>query len=183
MAIHKIIRMGHPVLRKKAQKLSVEEILSDETRVLIGDMEETMATKNGVGLAAPQIGISKQLAIIHLSEENSKRYSQKERSPLIVVINPTITILNESTSGFWEGCLSIPKLRGFVERPNKIQVDFVDQGNSPQSMVLEGFLATVFQHELDHLEGKLYIDHIKDMKNLTFFEEYKQFFKENTQSC
>ena len=170
MAVHQIIKMGNPILRKKSKKLSKEEITSSEIKTLIQDMWETMEASGGIGLAAPQIGVSIQLAIIKIPSD-SKRYPQAEKSKEYIIINPKITYLTQETQGFWEGCLSLPGLRGYVERPKKIKVDYLDQGARSSSIVLEGFLATVFQHELDHLFGNLYIDHIKDMSLLSYESE------------
>jgi peptide deformylase len=129
-----------------------------------------LAAAGGIGLAAPQIGISKQLAIIKLSEE-SDRYPDMEDSESFVIFNPKISVLDENEQGFWEGCLSVPGLRGFVERPRSIRVDYLDENAEPVFIEIEDFLATVFQHELDHLIGKLYVDRMKDITTLTFEDE------------
>ena len=133
-------------------------------------MWDSLKEAGGIGLAAPQIGISKQLAVIKLSEE-SERYPDMEDSEAFVIFNPEITILDEAEQGFWEGCLSVPGLRGFVERPRKIRVDFLDENAETCSIEVEDFLATVFQHELDHLIGKLYVDRMKDIGTLMFEDE------------
>ena len=133
-------------------------------------MWHSLAAAGGIGLAAPQIGISKQLAVIKLTEE-SDRYPDMEDSEAFTIFNPKITVLDKTEQGFWEGCLSVPGLRGFVERPRKIRVDFLDENAKPRSIEVEDFLATVFQHELDHLVGKLYVDRIKDITTLMFEDE------------
>ena len=171
MAKHRIIKMGNPILRQVARDLSAEEIHSEEIKSLIADMFETMQEANGIGLAAPQIGISKKIAIIEVPTE-SDRYPESEASEQFIIINPEIEFLTNELQGFWEGCLSVPGLRGFVERPSKIKVSYLDQDAKEQSIELEGFLATVFQHELDHLFGKIYVDHIKDMTKLCFEDEF-----------
>ncbi|MEE2743265.1 MAG: peptide deformylase [Bdellovibrionota bacterium] len=177
MSIKKVLRMGHPLLRKKCDQLTEEEIRSPKTSTLIRDMYETMKAEKGIGLAAPQIGINKQIAIIELPKE-SERYEEVEETALIVVINPELTILDEEKQGYWEGCLSVPGLRGFVKRPRKIKVEFLGPEMEKQVLILEGFLATVFQHELDHLFGKLYLDHIEDTTLLSYEEEFYQFFSD-----
>lgn len=177
MSIKNLKRMGNPILRLKAQRLSGEEILSTETSELIQDLIENMHHYGGVGIAAPQIGVSKAVAILEVKNTNP-RYEITEDYPLTVFINPKISILDSTLQGYWEGCLSVPGLRGYVERPRKIQIDFTDQHNRPQTVIAEGFLATVYQHELDHLEGKIYIDHITDKTMLTYNEEYEQFWME-----
>lgn len=181
MSIKKVIRMGNPVLRQYAQTLTQEEILAESTQKLVQDMLETMDAEKGIGIAAPQIGVSKQVAIVGIPE-GSERYPQSESSPLIVVINPVITVLDDSTQGFWEGCLSVPGLRGYVERPRKVQIDYIDLNAKPQTIIAEGFLATVFQHELDHLFGKLYVDRITDLSKLSYMDEFIQFWAENPEA-
>jgi len=174
MAVREVIRMGHPTLRKKAELVKPDEINTPEFKQLIADMFETMKAYDGVGLAAPQINISKQLAIVGIPEDNP-RYPDQESTKQYIVINPRIKILDTKKMGFWEGCLSVPGMRGLVERPRKIQLDFLNEQGQAEKLVLEGFPAVVFQHELDHLEGTLYIDRIRDTKNLAFNEEYSKF--------
>lgn len=173
MARKKVLRMGHPLLREKAREMSLSEITSNETQKLIKDMRETMHKEGGVGLAAPQIGEPLQLAIIEFDDEDV-RYKLDLSQPLIVFINPTVKVLDETKTGMWEGCLSVPGLR-YVERPRKIQVDFLNEQGMHKSLVVEDFLAIVFQHELDHLDGVLYIDKLVDSKKLSFLEEFEQF--------
>ena len=170
MSVKEILKMGNPLLREVAEDFSVEEIKNSETQLLLEDMWDSLAAAGGIGLAAPQIGISKQLAVIKLTEE-SDRYPDMEDSEAFIIFNPKITVLDKTEQGFWEGCLSVPGLRGFVERPRKIRVDFLDENAKPRSIEVEDFLATVFQHELDHLVGKLYVDRIKDITTLMFEDE------------
>ena len=170
MSVHTILKMGNPILRKISTEFSNDEILSDKTKVLISDMLDTMKQASGIGLAAPQIGINKQLAIIEIPSKND-RYPDTTKSERYIIFNPKITLLTKETQGFWEGCLSVPGLRGFVERPKSIRIDYLDENSASKSLDLDGFLATVFQHELDHLFGKIYIDHIKDTKLIIFESE------------
>jgi peptide deformylase len=174
MAVRKIIRMGHPVLRRPADPLDASEIGSAETGRLIADMIDTLHDYGGIGLAAPQVGESVRLAIVEIPESGS-RYGELTGMPLTVFINPSITVLDEDTHGFWEGCLSVPGLRGFVERPQQIRVDYLGLAGNRQSIELSGFLATVFQHEFDHLDGKLYIDRMTDTRLLAFEEEFMRY--------
>jgi peptide deformylase len=148
MAVRKIVRMGHPVLRQPAAPLTPDAIASDETRRLI--------------------------AIIEIPDTGS-RYGDMPAMPLSVFINPSIEVLDPETHGFWEGCLSVPGMRGFVERPQQIRVDYLDLEGRPQSLELNGFAATVFQHEFDHLDGKLYIDRMTDTRLLAFEEEFVRY--------
>ncbi len=157
-------------MRQVAFDFKREEILSDDTKVLLGNMWDTLELAGGIGLAAPQIGVSKQLAIIELSSE-SERYPEAEASEPFIIFNPKISIIDNDLQGFWEGCLSVPGLRGYVERPRKIKIDYLDEFAEQQSIVLEEFLATVFQHELDHLIGMLYVDRMEDAGTLMFEDE------------
>ena len=170
MTVRQIIKMGNPLLREVADEFTPEEIKSAETKILLEDMWDSLAAVGGIGLAAPQIGISKQLTVIKLSEE-SDRYPDIEDTEAFVIFNPKITVLDETEQGFWEGCLSVPGLRGFVERPRSIRVDYLDENAESMYVEVEDFLATVFQHELDHLIGKLYVDRMKDITSLTFEDE------------
>ena len=170
MSVREIIKMGNPVLREIAEDFSPKEILSEETQSLVEDMWDSMEAAGGIGLAAPQIGISKQLAVIRLQEQ-SDRYPDMKDSEDFVIFNPKITILDKTEQGFWEGCLSIPGLRGYVERPRNIRVDYLDEDAKPKSIEIDEFLATVFQHEIDHLIGRLYVDRMKDITNLTYEDE------------
>ena len=199
MAIRKIARMGHPVLREKARQLTKEEILSPDMKVFLQDMIDTMNDYGGIGLAAPQVYESIAVAIVDYqddhpryaaetkaegkaenqkSEKDSKGKPVLHSLPFTIVFNPKITVLDSTEQSFWEGCLSVPELRGLVARPRKVQIDFLDLKAQPRTVVVEGFLATVFQHELDHLEGIVYVDHVKTApgKNvLSFTEEYTRF--------
>lgn len=174
--IQQICRMGNPVLREQARELTIQEIKSDEFTQLLLDMRDSMKHYGGIGIAAPQIGISLQVALIELPEVN--RYGEELDLPLTTFINPKIEYLTNEEQGFWEGCLSVPGLRGFVERPKKVKVTYLNEKGEAKVIIAEGFLATVLQHELDHLSGTLYIDRIKDPKLLTFQEEFDTFIKE-----
>ncbi len=166
--------MGHPVLRKKALEISRDYLVSDQFRQLVVDLRDSMKHYGGIGIAAPQIGVSLQVAVIELGSIN--RYGEEVNLPFTVFVNPKLDILSDELQGFWEGCLSVPGLRGFVERPKKLKVSFLNEKGEAQEIVAEGFLATVIQHELDHLFGVLYVDRIKDMCLLTYQEEYDQYF-------
>jgi peptide deformylase len=172
VAIREIIRMGHPTLRQVARPLSVEELRSNELRELVDDMVDTIHEAGGVGLAAPQINQSLRLAIIEIPGGGS-RYGDIPPMPLTVFVNPEIEVLDKETAGFWEGCLSIPGLRGYVERPQHVIVNAMDFQGKSFRIELEGFLATVFQHEFDHLDGRLYVDHIRDSRKLIFEDMLK----------
>ncbi len=180
MAIRKVARMGHPVLREKAREFTRAEILSPETRALVQDMAETMEEYGGIGIAAPQVHEARSIALIDYQDPESGESEDEatEPLPLTVVINPKITVLDETKQGFWEGCLSVPEIRGLVYRPRKVQIDFLDLEAKPQTIVAEGFLATVFQHELDHLFGTLFVDRIEyapGKSPIAFTQEYSRY--------
>ena len=174
MAIRKVARLGHPILRRKTRPLGRDEILSVDVQRLVSDMVETMHEYSGVGLAAPQVHESLRIAVIELEQLN-ERYRVDITQPLLVFVNAQVSVLDPTLYGFWEGCLSVPGLRGYVERPRKIRVDYLDHEGNPRSLVAEDFLATVFQHELDHLDGVLYVDKIKDPARFAFIEEYQRY--------
>lgn len=138
-------------------------------------MVETMHEYGGIGIAAPQVHESLQLAILEFEEDND-RYPDMGKQPLLVVCNPKITVLDKEEQGFWEGCLSVPELRGLVYRPRKVAIDYLDEKAKPKRIEAEGFLATVFQHELDHLAGKLFVDRVRDMTKFAFIEEYQKYW-------
>jgi len=133
-------------------------------------MWDVMKNAGGIGLAAPQIGISIQLAVIKLESE-SERYDNLENSDEFVVFNPKLEVIDKQKQGFWEGCLSVPGLRGYVERPRKLRIKYLDECAIEKEIVVEDFLATVFQHELDHLFGYLYVDRLNSTKDLVFEDE------------
>jgi peptide deformylase len=174
VAVREIIRMGHPTLRNRARALSAAEITSEQTARLVEDMIDTLHHAGGIGLAAPQINEPVRLAIIEIPKGGS-RYGEIPAMPLTVFANPEIQVLDGPRAGYWEGCLSVPGLRGFVERPQHVKVRARDLANQPLEMELHGFLATVFQHEFDHLDGYLYLDRMDDLSKLTYEEEFLRF--------
>lgn len=172
MSILKVLKIGNPILRKKSLEISEDEIRTKEFKRLVRDMFDTMHYENGIGLAAPQIGILKRLVIIGAEEQNP-RYPNAPHLKEQILINPVIYPLEEPKrgEGYWEGCLSVPGMRGYVERPQKIKLEYYDEKWSFHSVVVEGFPAVVYQHECDHLDGILYVDRLKDTKLFGFTEE------------
>jgi len=166
--------MGHPLLREVARSLEPTEIDSAWLRGLVADMTDTLQDYGGVGLAAPQVAEPVRVAIIEIAGGPS-RYGDLAQIPLTIFVNPTVEILDGPQAGFWEGCLSVPGLRGFVERPQHVRVEYLDGQGKRHQLELEGFLATVFQHEFDHLDGTLFVDRMTDSRQLTFEREYRQF--------
>lgn len=175
MAVRTIIRMGHPTLRQKAEPYPEADIGSQHFQDLVFDLKDTLsATGNGIGLAAPQINVSYRVALIDIPGP-STRYGPVTPMPSKIYVNPQITVLEEDVAGYWEGCLSVPNMMGFVERPQYIRVDFLNDQGKQESVKLGGFLATVFQHEFDHLDGLLYVDRLKDTRMFSFDEEYSTY--------
>lgn len=181
MAIRKIAQLGEPVLRTPARRLDEAEILCSTTRSLIADMVETMRDADGAGLAAPQVYESLQLCVIELA--NNDRYPNLEPIPLTILINPVLTPLVSMASGalpddeailVYEGCLSVPGLRGRVRRPRKVRVQAFDAEGRALDFVWQGFHAAVVQHEVDHLNATLFVDRAPS-HTLTFLREYQRF--------
>jgi peptide deformylase len=180
VAIRKIAQMGEPVLRRKADPIAPNQIGSTYIQTLIDDMIETMHDADGAGLAAPQVYESLQLCVIEV--DKNPRYPQFEPIPLTVLINPVVTALvasggalsAEDSFQMYEGCLSVPGMRGQVTRPRKVRVQALDRSGNPLDFVWESFRAVVVQHETDHLLGTLYVDRV-DPKTLTFLREYDRF--------
>jgi len=172
MAILKVARMGHPVLRRKCETIDPEKITGPEVQRLIRDMFETMAEYNGVGLAAPQVHQPVRLCIAggEMDEEGKVRYR--------ILINPEFTVLDEDDRlGMYEGCLSVPGMRGWVERPASIKVVAWNEKGEKIDFALEGFPAVVIQHECDHLDGILYVDRIEDTTKFAYEEEAERFLE------
>lgn len=176
MAILKVARMGHPILRQKARLLKTNEIQTPEIQRLIDDMIETMREYDGVGLAAPQVHQSLQIAVMEIPEENP-RYAEAniESVPVTIFINPEITALTKDTEEFWEGCLSVPGMRGLVKRPRAIKLKAIDRYGKKIETEYEGFSAIAIQHETDHLFGILYVDKLVSTKDFAFSEEYTKY--------
>lgn len=169
MAILKVARMGHPVLREKCQPIDPKAITGPEVQRLIRDLFETMAEYNGVGLAAPQVHYPVRMAI------TGGETDEDGRPQFRVLINPEIEVLDESRLGMFEGCLSVPGMRGWVERPQEIRVTAWNERGEKNEFTLEGYPAVVIQHECDHLDGVLYVDRIEDMTRFAYEEEAERF--------
>jgi len=171
LAVRKIIRMGHPNLRRIASPVPKDFLGTEEFSRLLEDMVDTLHDYGGIGLAAPQIDVPMRLAIIELPGGPS-RYGELRAIPLTVFVNPVLRVLDDSSAGYWEGCLSVPGLRGFVARPQHVEVRYEDQEAKSSVITLQGFSATVVQHEFDHLDGRLYVDRITDHAKLVFEDEF-----------
>jgi peptide deformylase len=169
MSILKVARMGHPVLRQRGRPLEKNDLKHPLTQKLIDDMIETMHEYNGVGLAAPQVHASLRLFVALLVDEPDGK------SDATVVINPEILPNTQSREEGWEGCLSIPDIRGMVPRYTDITVRALDRDGRSVELRLKDFPARVAQHEADHLDGVLFFDRMTSMQSLTYLEEYSRF--------
>ena len=173
MSILKVARIGHPVIRKPAEALRVEDISSPQIQKLIEDMIETMREYDGVGLAAPQIHSSKQIAVIEVNE--NPRYPDMPAISLTVLINPRIASRSKRIVEGWEGCLSIPDLRGTVPRNFSLVCEALDRQGKPVQLEAEGFFARVIQHEWDHLQGNVYLDRMTHLRSLSYLSEFARY--------
>lgn len=178
MAVRNILRLGNPLLRKKSEEIPPELIRSKEVKDLVRDMFDSMKAASGIGLAAPQIGVLKRIVIV--GYENTERYPEikfdrkEEGYAYRVLINPELEVLTDEKIGFWEGCLSVPGMRGYVERPRRIKLRFYDLEENYHEEIIEDFEAIVVQHECDHLDGILYVDRLKDTRLFGFDEELER---------
>jgi peptide deformylase len=179
----KIVQSGEPALRAPASRLTREEIIDEEIQRLIRDMRETMRDAPGVGLAAPQVGMPLQLAVIEDREElfsslPAQEFSEKERQavPFHVIINPELTVLGVDRADFYEGCLSLSGFSAVVPRARRVRVAYLDEYGEPQSVEAFGWYARILQHEIDHLRGTLYIDRMKS-RTFTSIDNWSRFWK------
>jgi len=173
MAILKVARLGNPVLRTPAAVVPATEIARPDFQRLIDDMVVTMHEYDGVGLAAVQVHESLQVAVLEVAE--NPRYPGKSPVPLSVLVNPAITPLDDETEEDWEGCLSIPEIRGLVPRYKRLRVTALDRDGTELDFVAEGFHARVIQHEVDHLRGHVYLDRMLDLSTLTYLTELARY--------
>lgn len=167
MTVQTVLKMGDPRLLQRSEP--VEVVPADELNQLIQDMFDTMEALNGAGLAAPQIGVLQRVVIFGV--ESNPRYPDVEPVPTTVLINPRIDPLTEDMEYGWEGCLSVPGMRGLVPRPPHIRYSGVDQHGTPIERAVTGFHARVVQHEVDHIDGVLYPMRIEDMRHFGFESE------------
>jgi peptide deformylase len=173
MAILKVARMGHPVLRAPSERVLEEDIRKDATQRLIEDMIETCREYDGAGLAAPQVHVP--LRVVLMEVHDNPRYPDAEELALTIVINPEIEHLDATHQMVWEGCLSVPDLRGLVPRSRRVRLRGLDRTGAPLDITLEGFPAAVVQHECDHLDGRLFIDRMGDLTTLSFLPEFNRY--------
>jgi peptide deformylase len=172
-----IVEIGHPVLRERAREVTPEELRSDEVQRLIDDMIETMRAADGAGLAANQVAETVRIAVVEVRPGNP-RYPYKPPVPLTVVVNPVIEPLDDEIEQINEGCLSVPNLRGEVPRHVSIRLGYMDREGAEHDEVRRGLTAGTFQHELDHLDGTLFVDRVTDFSTLSTWEQFERFHKD-----
>ena len=174
MAVLKIAHLGHPILRQVAEPVSPEAIGAPEVQRLIDDMLETMEDHDGAGLAAPQVHVSRRIVIYGV--EANPRYPDAEAVPLTILINPRMNPVGAEQEEDWEGCLSVPDLRGKVPRFMRVRVEAYGRDGKPVRFTAEDFHARVVQHECDHLDGKVYLDRMTSMATLSFLPEFQRYW-------
>lgn len=175
MAIRKVSRMGHPVLRQRAAAIPAAQMQSPPMQCLIDDMIETMIDYEGIGLAAPQVFEPLRLIVLGTPQADPQ---DEDDIPLTVLFNPQFIALSPESLEGWEGCLSIPQLRGVVPRSAAVEVRGYDREGRAITLQAEGLFARVLQHEIDHLDGVLFLDRMADLQTLTFLEEYQRYWLE-----
>ncbi len=167
MSILKVARLGHPVLRTPARSIEVSELMNETTQRLIDDMFETMREHQGIGLAAPQVHVGIRLFVAGVDDPDGGM-------PPVVMVNPEIMPIGDLTEDDWEGCLSIPDIRGMVPRRGEIRVRSLDRDGREHTMTASGFPARVIQHETDHLDGLLFLDRMTSFESLTYLSEFER---------
>jgi peptide deformylase len=170
VSVRQVVEIGDPVLRRPARVLDPEEISSPEIQALIDDLIETKRATHGAGIAAPQVGESARVAVVEVEEDNP-RYPYKPPEPLTVMINPTLEPVGDETVEIIEGCLSVPNLRGSLPRHLEVRVRYLDREGVEHEEVKRGLTAGTYQHEVDHLDGVLFVDRA-DPRTFATWEQF-----------
>jgi peptide deformylase len=170
MSILKVARIAHPVLRSPAKPVPREAFRDKLFQKLVDDMRETMYEYDGVGLAAPQVHEALRLAVIEVPGSDERARAEV---PFMVLTNPVVTPLDDERENGWEGCLSVPDIRGVVPRWKRVKLEAQDRDGKPYSLEAQDFFARVVQHECDHLDGNVYLDRMQGMRSLTFIKEFE----------
>lgn len=176
MTLRKIAQIGHPVLRERARAITLEELASPEMQHFIDDLVETMRDANGAGLAATQIYAPVRVFAVEVRD--NPRYPYKPPIPLTVLVNPELTPIDDETFENYEGCLSVPNLRGVVSRYVNLRVTALDRYGTPIDRMARGLEAATFQHETDHLDGVLFVDRVRDPRTFCTWPEFDRHYRE-----
>jgi peptide deformylase len=175
MGVREILTVGHPLLRERAREVTADELSSPELQAVIDDLIDTMRNANGAGIAAPQIGVPLRITTIEVNQ--NPRYPYKPKIPLTIVVNPVIEFLDDEEVDINEGCLSVPNMRGTVSRHVNIRVRWLDRDGNEHDEIKRGLTAGTFQHECDHLDGKLFLDRVTDPTTFTTWEQFEKFHR------
>ena len=176
MAIRKIATIGHPVLRTRARELTKEDLAKPETQTFIDDLIETMHDAAGAGIAANQVYEPIRICVIEVKD--NPRYPYKPNYPLTILVNPVVTIKTDERFDNFEGCLSVPNLRGVVQRAPIVSVTAWTRKGEELAFEVKGLTAGTFQHEVDHLDGKLFVDRVQDTTTLTTWADFERFHRD-----
>ncbi|HET6613178.1 MAG TPA: peptide deformylase [Kofleriaceae bacterium] len=177
MGAREVLDIGHPILRQKARDVGADELSSPAIQSLIDDLIATMRAKNGAGLAANQIGELVRICVIEVKD--NPRYPYKPNIPLTVLVNPIITPLAAETFASYEGCLSVPNLRGVVNRHVAVRVTALDRFGEAIDLSVRGLSAGTYQHEVDHLDGVLFVDRVVDTRTLCTWQTFDRYFRDD----
>ena len=178
MSILRVSRMGHPVLRQPANAIDPAQIGHSDLQRLVDDMIDTMVDYEGIGLAAPQVFQSLRLIVLGVPDAEPE---DEQAIPLTVLLNPEFTSMSEESASGWEGCLSIPEIRGVVPRSTSVAVSAFDREGEAIEFTAHDFFARVLQHEVDHLNGVLFLDRMEGLDTLTFLDEYQRYWIEESE--
>ena len=177
MTVLPVLRIGDPALRAAARAVARDELASAEVQTLVDDLVDTMRAADGAGLAATQVGVALRVCVVEVRQPNP-RYPYKPSIPLTVLVNPVVTPLGDETWDVYEGCLSVPGLRGRVARFTEVRVAAWDRDGGDVDLVARGVTAGTYQHELDHLDGRLFVDRVTDTTTLCTWEEFDRWHRD-----
>lgn len=175
MSILKVAHLGNPVLRQKAEAVKESALRSTSVQRFLDDMVETMREYDGIGLAAPQVHVSQRLVVIEGEVLQDDPDVPKAAKQLLILVNPVLRPRGKAPMTMWEGCLSIPGLRGRTRRHRRVEVEALDRHGNPLRLAATGYFAGVLQHELDHLAGRVYLEAMPDLTTLSYLKEYRHF--------
>lgn len=175
MSVLRVLRLGTPVLRRVAEPANREQFVDGSVAALVADMVDTMRDYGGVGIAAPQVGVP--LRVLAMEVRDADRYREAEPFGLTLIVNPALKILPGAPQAGWEGCLSIEGLRGLVPRNRHVVLKGLDVTGNTFQVELTGFPAVIAHHEVDHLDGNVYLDRMPDLRSLTYLEEFERYHR------